>query len=105
LKSKRRLRRGWVSDRPSSLLAEGNVPVPRYFFNIRDGADIPDNVGSELPDLASVRQEAVEVTAEIIKGRLLAKSDVAAWMVHVTDEAGFTVLVLSLAASIHTLQG
>lgn len=77
--------------------------MTRYFFNIRDGADIPDTVGSELPDLASVRREAVEVTTEIVKGRLLANSDTAAWIVQVTDEAGITVMVLSLSASVHFL--
>jgi hypothetical protein len=75
--------------------------VARYFFNIRDGQNIKDTVGTELPDLASVRTEAVEATTEIIKGRLLANSDSASWVVQVTDEAGFTVMVLSLSASIH----
>ena len=75
--------------------------MARYFFNIRDGADIPDTVGSDHADLSSVRREALEATTEIIKGRLLTNSDSEAWIVQVTDEAGFTVLVLSLSASIH----
>jgi hypothetical protein len=75
--------------------------VARYFFNIRDGQNIKDTEGTELPDLASVRTEAVEATTEIIKGRLLANADDASWIVQVTDEAGFTVMVLALSASIH----
>jgi hypothetical protein len=75
--------------------------MARYFFNIQDGADIPDTVGTELPDLANVRKEAVEATIEIARGRLLANADTEAWIVNVTDEAGFTVLVLTLSASVH----
>jgi hypothetical protein len=77
--------------------------VARYFFNIRDGAVIQDGVGSEHADLASVRLEALEATTELVKGRLLANTDVSAWIVQVTDEAGITVMVLSLSASIHVL--
>lgn len=80
-------------------------PVARYFFNITDGENIPDAVGSELADLASVRTEAVEAVIDLMKGRLLANSDTAAWIVQVTDEAGFTVMVLSLSASVHVLSG
>jgi hypothetical protein len=75
--------------------------MTRYVFNIRDGEDIPDTIGSEYPALASLRQEALEATTDIIKGRLLTNSDSEAWIVQVTDEAGFTVMVLSFSASIH----
>jgi hypothetical protein len=29
--------------------------MPRYFFNIQDGADFPDKEGTELPDMKAVR--------------------------------------------------
>lgn len=77
--------------------------LARYFFNIRDGQSIPDTEGSEHPDLASVRAEAVDSLAEMIKGRLLENADIASWIVQVTDEAGYTVMILSLGASIHTM--
>src|SRR4051794_14724719 len=79
------------------------APIVRYFFNIRDGAEILDGVGSEHSDLAGVRLEALEATTELVKGRLLADTDTSAWIVQVTDETGITVMVLSLAASIHIL--
>ena len=77
--------------------------MARFFFHIRDGKTTLDTEGSEHADLASVRQEAVEATAQILQGRLLGHSDTASWLVQVVDEAGFTVLVLSLAASVHIL--
>jgi hypothetical protein len=63
--------------------------------------DLPDTVGSEHPNLASVRTEAVESVAERLRGRLLDKLDVSAWMMNVTDQAGVTVLILSMAATVH----
>lgn len=75
--------------------------MARYFFNLHDGMDLPDTVGSEHSDLASVRAEAVESVAERLRGRLLDKLDVSAWMMNVTDEAGVTVLILSMAATVY----
>jgi hypothetical protein len=43
------------------------VAMGRYFFDIRDGRDFPDEKGSEWPDLAAVRIEAVRYSAEVLK--------------------------------------
>ncbi|WP_260696644.1 DUF6894 family protein [Rhizobium laguerreae] len=48
--------------------------MARYFFNLHDGISIPDTVGSEHPDLQSVRLEAVETIAERLRGALLMKT-------------------------------
>ena len=74
--------------------------MPLYFFNLHDGVDLPDPVGSEHADLQSVRQEAVESLSERLRGRLLDGRDVSAWLMNVTDEAGFTVLILSFSAAV-----
>ena len=75
--------------------------MPRYFFNLHDGLTLPDTVGSEHADLLSARQEAVDTLAERLKGALLKKTDISAWLMNVTDDKGFTVIVLSFAATIH----
>jgi hypothetical protein len=75
-------------------------PVARYFFNLHDGIDLPDSVGSEHPDLESVRAEAVDSVAERLRGRLLDKRDVSAWLMNVTNETGMTVLILSMSAAV-----
>jgi hypothetical protein len=72
----------------------------RYFFHLHDGIDIPDTIGSEHPDLASVRAEAVESISERTRGRLLHTADTSAWLMNVTNEAGFTVMVVSLSAAV-----
>jgi hypothetical protein len=74
--------------------------MARYFFNVHDGISIPDTLGSEHPDLQSARTEAVETIAERLRGALLTKGDVSAWLMNVTDERGFTVIVLSFTAAV-----
>lgn len=41
--------------------------MPRYFFDIVDGEDLPDLVGSEWPDIQAARVEAVRYSAEVLK--------------------------------------
>lgn len=41
--------------------------MPRYFFDIKDGAEFPDLEGSDWRDLAAARLEAVRLAAEILK--------------------------------------
>jgi hypothetical protein len=74
--------------------------MPRYFFNVHDGVSIADTVGSEHPDVDSARSEAVETIAERLRGTMLAKGDVSAWLMNVVDESGFTVIVLSFTAAV-----
>ncbi|KEQ07422.1 DUF6894 family protein [Pseudorhizobium pelagicum] len=74
--------------------------MTRYFFNLHDGISLPDTIGSEHPDLLSARSEAVETIAERLKGALLKKADISSWLMNVTDEYGFTVMVLSFSAAV-----
>lgn len=41
--------------------------MPRYYFDIKDGRDFPDVEGSEWPNLAAARIEAVRYAAEVLK--------------------------------------
>jgi hypothetical protein len=77
--------------------------MARYFFNLHDGIHLADNVGSEHPDLQSARSEAVETIAERLKGSMLAETDVLGWIMNVTDEDGFTVIVLSFSAAVQII--
>jgi len=77
--------------------------MPRYFFNVHDGVSIADTVGSEHPDIESARCEAVETIAERLRGSMLNKTDVSAWLMNVTDESGFTVIVLSFTAAVKVI--
>ncbi|MBY3516058.1 hypothetical protein HFN76_28165 [Rhizobium laguerreae] len=74
--------------------------MARFFFNMHDGVSMPDTVGSEHASLQSARKEAVETIAERLKGSLLKDADISAWLMNVTDDQGFTVIVLSFSAAV-----
>ena len=46
---------------------KGKHVMPRFFFNIRDGRDIPDKGGTVLPDADAARRSAVVAMGEAIK--------------------------------------
>lgn len=78
--------------------------MARYFFNFLDGRNVRDGEGSEHPNMESVREEAVDVLTEILKGRLLENEDMSTVMVQVTNEQNETVLIVSLLAAVRSIQ-
>jgi hypothetical protein len=40
--------------------------VPVYHFNVRDGSDLPDPDGTDLPNLRSARVEAVKLAGRLL---------------------------------------
>jgi hypothetical protein len=57
-------------------------PQMRYFFHIFDGSELhPDDVGNDLPNLASARRMAQVVADELKKGGQFSQSS----LVVVTD--------------------
>jgi hypothetical protein len=47
--------------------------VPRFYFDVHDGVDIIDVVGSDLAGLDEARDEAVRATSELLRGAQLAE--------------------------------
>ena len=77
--------------------------MPRYFFHIHDGRNIPDQDGTDLPDIKAVRGEAIRAAGEIladINGGLSHEE----WRMEVTDEVGRPVLTLRFSATEHVHQ-
>ena len=72
--------------------------MPRYFFNVHDGQDLPDTEGTEYPDVDTAHREAFHTAGEMLKvaDRKFLRGDV--WEMHVTDEAGRTVCRLRFSA-------
>lgn len=71
--------------------------MARYFFNVRDGRDLPDYVGTEFPDLTAVREEAIKSAGELLRdaaGRWTGDE----WRMSVTDDIGHEVLLLRFVA-------
>ncbi len=70
-----------------------------HYFNVHDGTDIVDEIGTEMPDLASVRAEALRYTGELLRdGAALDLWAGKEWRLVVTDEGGNEVLTLRFAA-------
>lgn len=70
-----------------------------HYFNVYNGRDFLDDVGSDLPDLDAVRTEAVKTAADLLRGEckdLWSGSD---WKMIVTNESGQEVLMLRFSAS------
>jgi hypothetical protein len=57
--------------------------MPRYFFNVNDGAEVPDNEGTVLADQEAARSYARNIAAEL--GRT---SHSNGWRIAVTDVKG-----------------
>jgi hypothetical protein len=76
-----------------------SATLPRYFFNIHDGIDFIDWIGSEHSGMASVRTEAIESLSERTRGKLLLAKDVEAWVMNVRNESGVTVLIVTISAA------
>ena len=77
--------------------------MPRFFFHVRDGKDLPDTEGTELPNLAAVRAEALKASGEMLRD---SKGGADFWSGHdwtmnVHDEAGRPVLTLRFAGALH----
>ena len=72
--------------------------MPRYFFNVHDGKDLPDDRGIELPSRHAAHREAIVTAGEMLREtkREFLRGDV--WEMHVTDEAGKTVCRLKFLA-------
>jgi hypothetical protein len=76
--------------------------MPRYFFNIHDGKHIIDREGTELPDIAQARSDAVDLA-----GRTIAEmgddfwTDEAEWRMEVADETGKVLFELRFSSLVH----
>jgi uncharacterized protein DUF6894 len=72
--------------------------MPRYFFNVHDGQELPDAEGVDLADREAAHREAFRASGEMLKSadrKFLEGDD---WEMHVTDEAGKTVCRLRFSA-------
>lgn len=66
--------------------------MTRYFFHIRSGTDLLDEIGVELPDLEAVRTELLAACGELLKEADDAVRDRRSWHMQVVDETGREVI-------------
>ena len=70
--------------------------MPRYFFSCEGAETFTDNVGTDLPDDAAARLQAVTNAAEVLRDKPHQFTDSPLWRVFVTDQQGRTVFALKL---------
>lgn len=85
------------------LLPEKELELGPLFFHIYDANQSRDDIGTDFADAADVRAEAVESLPEILRGNLLQHKDLSTCVINVVDEWGKTVMIVSHAASVETI--
>jgi hypothetical protein len=71
------------------------VAVPRFYFHVRDGDKLDiDTEGTELPDLAAVREEAVHAAKEALIEAIRTDSVFNNQVFEVADDQGRLVFTL-----------
>ena len=74
--------------------------MPRYFFNVKDGHDLPDDEGTVLASPQAARVMAVFTSGELLRGhadKFWVDRD---WQMHVTDEQGASVCDLRFSGTV-----
>jgi hypothetical protein len=74
--------------------------VPRYFFNVKDGQDLPDHEGTVLADAEAARVMAVVTSGEMIQAHASLFWADADWQMHVTDEQGAMICDLRFSGTL-----
>ena len=72
--------------------------MSRYYFDIIDGQDLPDLQGSEWPDIAAARIEAVRYSAEVLKEMPERFWNAEAWTMTVSSSEKIPLFTLKFLA-------
>jgi hypothetical protein len=72
--------------------------MPRYFFNIYDGYDVPDQDGMELQDIYVAQAQSIRMSGEILREMAAKSWDGTEWRLEVTDESGTVLFILRFSA-------
>ncbi|TNC49556.1 hypothetical protein FHG66_10570 [Rubellimicrobium rubrum] len=73
--------------------------MPRYFFDVQDGRDLPDEQGTVYADPETARLVAVSTSGEMIAAHAKSFWAHRDWRMHVTDEQGAAVCDLQFTGT------
>ena len=73
--------------------------MPRYFFHVRDGRDMPDLEGTELANIDEARVEAVRFAGSLLNEHGTQFWQGQNWHMKVTDETGLMFFQLDFTAT------
>ena len=72
--------------------------LPRYFFDVIDGFSLIDGEGTELPDLAAARRQAIQASGEILRDMAAKFWLGTPWRMTVRDEDRRPLFVIRFSA-------
>jgi len=72
--------------------------MPRYFFNVFDGADVIDEDGTDLPDMYVAQAQAIRMSGELLREMGVKYWDGTHWRMEVSNIKGKILFVLQLSA-------
>jgi hypothetical protein len=71
--------------------------MPKFYFNLCNKTPVPDNDGTELPDVEAARSHAISVARELMfRRRGMLGQDWTHWTMSVRDHAGNEVFSFGL---------
>ncbi len=73
--------------------------MPRYHFNVHNGEELIDRVGTELPNIVFARREAIRFAGKLLDegaGDILPGNE---WRMDVTDVSGLILFQLDFNVS------
>lgn len=73
--------------------------MPRFHFNVHDGVGVPDDEGTELPNLEAARHEAVKLAGLLLQENAAEFWNGEQWDMDVTDERGLILFTLTFLAT------
>jgi hypothetical protein len=76
---------------------EGSDEMERFFFNVVDGRNYPDDHGTELSSLTAARVEAVKVLVQVLSARPQDFWETGCFSVTVTDRTGLTLFSIMVS--------
>ena len=76
--------------------------MPRYFFHMIEGDDfVEDPEGMELPDIASVHEEAIQAAREILASKVRTGQIIDGQQFLIVDEDGRQITTIPFKAALH----
>ena len=72
--------------------------MPKYFFHIRDGEYMPDEVGMELSGLAAAKRETIAFASRLMANNADKFWGGEDWFVEVTDDRDLLLFKLKFSA-------
>ena len=72
--------------------------MPIYYFNVFNGGSVPDEDGTDLPDVYAAQDQAIRTSGEILQDLGARFWNGERWRLEVADEMGWVLFVLHFSA-------